>query len=230
MNLFVTGTDTGVGKTFITAGIAATLIQEGANVGVYKPAQSGASRDKNNNFIADDIEFIKKIAPDAKTKFSYLLETPAAPSVAADIEDIVIEKDTIKKDFEEFKKTCDITLVEGAGGLMTPFGKDFLAADIAKMLNLPIIIVARPDLGTINHTLLTVEYAKKRGLKIAGIIINNYPEGTADIAIKTAPMLIKKFSQVDILGVVPKNQNPFGTGIYELVSKHVNILSLLNFK
>jgi dethiobiotin synthetase len=230
MNLFVTGTDTGVGKTFITAGIAASLINDGAKIGVYKPAQSGASRDKNKNFIADDIEFVKKIAPNAKTKCSYILEVPAAPSVAADIEDVTIEKDVIKRDFEELKKTCDITIVEGAGGLMTPYGKDFLAADIAKMLNLPIVIVARADLGTINHTLLTVEYAKKKGLKIAGIIINNYPEGTTDIAIKTAPMLIQKYAQVDVLSIVPKNQNPFGDGIFELVSKHVNIAGLLSAK
>ncbi len=230
MNLFVTGTDTGVGKTFITAGIAASMLNEGATVGVYKPVQTGASRDKNKNFIADDIEFIKKIAPNVKTKCSYILEIPAAPSVAADIVDVTIEKDVIKKDFEELKKSCDITIVEGAGGLMTPFGKDFLAADIAKMLNLPIVIVARADLGTINHTLLTVEYAKKKGLKIAGIIINNYPEGTNDVAIRTAPMIIQRFAQADFLDIVPKNQNPFGTGILELVSKHVNILGLLSAK
>lgn len=230
MNLFVTGTDTGVGKTFITAGIAATLIAEGATVGVYKPAQSGSTRGKDKKFIADDIEFVKKIAPNARVKCSYILETAAAPSVAADIEDVVIAKDTIKKDFEELKKACDITLVEGAGGLMTPYSKDFLAADIAKMLNLPIIIVAKADLGTINHTLLTVEYAKKRGLKIAGIVINNYPEGTTDVAIKTAPMIIQRLAQVDVIGIVPKNQNPFGDGIYELVSKHVNIASLLSAK
>jgi dethiobiotin synthetase len=230
MNLFVTGTDTGVGKTFITAGIAASMLNEGATVGVYKPVQTGASRDKNKNFIADDIEFIKNIAPNVKTKCSYILEIPAAPSVAADIVDVTIEKDVIKKDFEELKKSCDITIVEGAGGLMTPFGKDFLAADIAKMLNLPIVIVARADLGTINHTLLTVEYAKKKGLKIAGIIINNYPEGTNDVAIRTAPMIIQRFAQADFLDIVPKNQNPFGTGILELVSKHVNILGLLSAK
>jgi len=230
MNLFVTGTDTNVGKTFITAGISATLTAEGAKTGVYKPVQTGATRGLDKELLADDIEFIKKIASEAKTKCSYILEAPAAPSVAADIEDLKIEKDTIKKDYEELKKSCDIVIVEGAGGLMTPFGKDFLAADIAKMLNLPIVIVARAELGTINHTLLTVEFAKKKGLKIAGIIINNYPEGTADVAIKTAPMIIQKYSQVDIVNIVPKNQNPFGAGIFELVSKNVNIAGLLSIK
>lgn len=228
MNLFVTGTDTGVGKTFITAGIAATILNQGASVGVYKPAQTGASKSANKKLIADDLEFIKKIAPQARTKYSYLFDTPAAPQVAADVENIVIEKNIIKKDFEDLKRTCQITIVEGAGGIMTPFAKDFLAADIAKMLNMPILIVARPDLGTINHTLLTIEYARKKGLKIAGVVINNYPEGTADITIKTAPMIIQKLGQIDNLSIVPKNKNPFGHGIVELVSKHIDVNLLFN--
>jgi dethiobiotin synthetase len=223
MEIFVTGTDTDVGKTFITAGIAATLASQGVSVGVYKPAQSGASMGPDKKRVADDLEFVKKHAPTVKTKASYILEIPAAPSVAADVEDIAIEKDVIKKDYEEFKKTNEVTIVEGAGGLMVPFGKDFLCSDIAKMLNLPVLIVAKPDLGTINHTLLSVEYAKKKGLKIAGIVINKFPENTADISIKTAPMLIQKFSQIDKVWTVPQNQNPFGTGIMELVSKNINI-------
>lgn len=223
MELFVTGTDTGVGKTFITAGIAAALIAEGARVGVYKPAQSGAPKGFDKKLIAEDLEFVKKVAPQVKTKASYILELPAAPMLAADIEGIIIEKEVIRKDYEEFKKGCDITIIEGAGGLMVPFAKDFLAADIAKMFNTPILIVARPDLGTINHTLLTIEYAKKKGLKIAGVVINNYPEGTTDIVLKTVPMMIPKFSDINYIATVPKNPNPFGLGVAELVAKHLNV-------
>lgn len=226
MNLFVTGTDTGVGKTFITAGLAAALLAEGAKVGVYKPVQTGAKKGFNKQLISEDIEFVKKIAPNVLTKVSYILEIPAAPMVAADIEDIIIDKHIIKKDYEELSKTCDIVIVEGAGGLMVPFSKDLMTADIAKMLNLPILIVARPDLGTINHTLLTTEYAKKKGLKITGIAVNNYPEGTKDVAIKTAPQIIQKFSEVAYVATVPKNQNPFGAGIAELVEKHLSTARL----
>lgn len=220
MNVFITGTDTGVGKTYITAGIAATLAKQGAKVGVYKPAQTGAK-------TPEDMDFVKKIAPTVITKCSYVLDTPAAPTVAADIQDIEITKDTIKKDFKELDNKTDVTIVEGAGGLLVPCGKDFTIADVAKMLNLPTIIVARPDLGTINHTLLTVEMARKKGLKVQGIIINNYPSETTDIAIKTAPMIIQKFGQVDILGIVPRNPNPFKDGILELVSENVNITGIM---
>ena len=223
MNLFVTGTDTGVGKTFITAGIAAELASEGAKVGVYKPVETGAPKNADKKFFSNDLEFIKKIAPQVQTKSSYLLEIPAAPMVSADVEDVVIEKNIIKKDYEELSKTCDIVIVEGAGGLMVPFAKDFLAADIAKMFNMPVLIVAKPDLGTINHTLLTIEFAKKKGLKIAGVVINNYPENTTDVAIKTAPMIIQKFSDIPYLATVPKNLNPFGAGVAELVAKNLSI-------
>lgn len=228
MDLFITGTDTGVGKTFITAGIAATLDSQGVATGVYKPAQSGASMGADKKRIADDLEFVKKLSPKIKTKASYILEIPAAPSVAADVEDITIDKEVIKKDFNEFKKGNDVTIVEGAGGLMVPFGKDFMCSDIAKMLNLPVLIVAKPDLGTINHTLLSIEYARKKGLKIAGVVVNNYPEGTTDVAIKTAPLLIQKFGQLDKVWVVPKNQNPFGTGIAELVAQNISINRLFS--
>lgn len=226
MNLFVTGTDTGVGKTFITAGIASALINEGAKVGVYKPVESGAKKGLDKKLFSSDLEFVRKTAPQAKTKVSYLLEIPAAPMVAGDIEDIKIEKDTIKRDYEELARSCDIVIVEGAGGLAVPFAKDFLAADIAKMLNLPILIVAKPDLGTINHTLLTVEYAKRKGLKIAGIAINNYPENTTDIAVKTAPMIIQKFSEVEYITTIPKNMNPFGAGVGELVANNLSVARL----
>lgn len=223
MNLFVTGTDTGVGKTFITAGIASALISEGVKVGVYKPVESGARKGVDKKLFSNDLEFVKKTSPQVQIKNSYLLETAAAPLVAADVEDITIEKEVIKKDYEELSRNCDVVIVEGAGGIMVPFGKDFLAADIAKMLNIPILIVARPDLGTINHTLLTIEYAKKKGLKIAGIVINNYPEGAVNISVKTAPMIIRKFSDVDYIATVPKNMNPFGAGVAELVSNNLNM-------
>lgn len=220
MNVFITGTDTGVGKTFITAGITASLIQQGAKVAVYKPAQTGAK-------TAEDIDYIKRIAPSVATKCSYVLEPAAAPTVAADVMGVEISKDTIKKDFNELKNLADITIMEGAGGLMVPFGKDFTICDVAKMLKLPTIIVAKADLGTINHTLLTVEMARKNGLKVLGVIINNYPQDTKDIAIKTAPMIIQKFGDVEILGIVPRNQNPFENAVVELVSENVNISSIL---
>lgn len=228
MELFITGTDTDVGKTFITAGLAASFASAGAKVGVYKPAQTGATRPN----YSEDLEYVKKHVPNIITKASYILPTPASPMVSADVElvKVSIDKNIIKKDFEGMKNMCDITLVEGSGGLMVPFAEDFLAGDIPKMLNIPIVIVTRATLGTINHTLLSVEYAKKKGLKISAIVINNYPEGTKDIAIKTAPMIIQKLSGVDYVPIVAKNKNPFGMGGIEIVKSSINTDRLFDKK
>ena len=202
MQIFVTGTDTDIGKTVVTAGLAAVMQSLGYKAGVYKPFQSGAT--VQNGFLASpDLAYVKKLDLYVETACTYLLKAPTAPFVAAVLENTEMNLDAIKKDYEILKNKCEVTLVEGAGGLMVPATEDAFMADIAKLLDIPLLIVARADLGTINHTLLTINEAKSRGLDIAGVIINRYPKGTNDVAIKTAPKLIQEYSGVDIVGVIP---------------------------
>jgi dethiobiotin synthetase len=104
-------------------------------------------------------------------------------------------------------ETCDFVIVEGAGGISVPINPSLTIKDLIKVLDLPILIVARPSLGTINHSILTVEYAKKYNLRIRGIIISGYPSNTEDITIKTAPQIISNFSQQEILGIIPYIKN-----------------------
>lgn len=203
MNLFITGTDTDVGKTIITAGIAAVMQSLGYSTGVFKPLQSGAIK-KNNEFISPDLNFVSLIDPNIKTKYSYCFHPPTSPYLASIIEKVQIDKKKIHADYNEFKRECDFVLVEGAGGILVPVQHNYLMADLSKELNIPLIIVARPDLGTINHTLLTIEAAKSRNIEIAGVIISNYPSNTKDISIRTAYHFIKEFSGVEILGTLPK--------------------------
>lgn len=201
MNIFVTATDTDVGKTFVTAGLAAIMQSLGYRAGVYKPIQSGAIV-KNSFLIAPDLAFIKKIDPYINTLSSYVMKAPVAPSLAAELEDVKIDMDVILRDFNTLSAKCDTVLVEGAGGIMTPCAPGILISDIAKALNLPLLIVARPDLGTINHVLLTINHAKDAGLNVAGVIINKYPEGSTDMAIKTAPRLIEEYSDAKVVGII----------------------------
>lgn len=198
MSIFITGTDTNVGKTLVTTAIAVSLKNSGYSVGVFKPIQTGS-------FL--DTEFVKSTDKNIITKVSYSFKMPAAPSLAADFEDVVIDIDKILSDYEKLKSECDIVLVEGAGGILVPIKDDFLMRDLIKAMDLPLLIVARPDLGTINHTLLTIEAAKAKGIKILGIIISNYPDKTEDLAIKTAPEIIKKHSKEKILGFLPSIDN-----------------------
>jgi len=173
----------------------------------------------------NDLEFIKSADESILTKASYNFKEPAAPSLAAYLEGIDIDIDKIIEDYKELGKKCDFVIVEGAGGLLTPIKDSFSMRDLAKTLNLPLVIVARPNLGTINHTLLTIEAAKNKNIKIAGIIISDYPSGTENIAIKNAPDMIKELSGEKILGILPKiedlNNNP--AVLKDMFLKHINI-------
>src|SRR3989339_782450 len=203
MSIFITGTDTNVGKTVVTAGLAAVMQGLGYSMGVYKPVQTG-SVNAGEGLISPDLHFVHSIDPYILTKSSYDFITPVAPSLAASIEGVEIRVNNFVKDCNDLKKNCDLVIVEGAGGILTPVYKDFFIRDLIKLLNLPLLIVARPDLGTINHTLLTIEAAKNHNIDILGVVISNYPLDTTDIAMKTASEIIESLSGVKILGILPK--------------------------
>ncbi len=202
---FITGTDTGIGKTVITAGLADCLKQRGINAGVMKPVQSGAIRKGPVLVSADALLAVKTAGVDDPLELvnPYCLEAPLAPKVAAELAGVKINPDRITDAYHQLRSRHELMLVEGAGGIMVPLAKGLLVADLILMLGLPAIIVARPALGTVNHTLLTVEYARARGIRTAGVIINNLIKETEEIAEKTAPALIAEFSGLPVLGIVP---------------------------
>jgi len=202
MNILVTGTDTGVGKTVVTAGLAGVMQSLGYEMGVYKPIQSGAEL-KNGKLVSPDLEFVRSIDRNIRTKCTYMLKTPCAPSLAAFLESVKIYKNRLKIDYENLRESCDFTIVEGAGGILCPISNDYMVRDLAKQLGLPVLIVARSGLGTINHTLLTIEAARLGGLDVLGVIFSDYPAGTNDISIKTAPEIISNLSSVKVFGCLP---------------------------
>lgn len=195
-SIFITGTDTGVGKTLIAAALAAVLKNKAIDVGVMKPVASGGR---------DDAELLIKgagVIDDITLVNPYCFETPVAPSVAAEIEGVRIDIEKIKAAYEELSRRHETLIVEGVGGLLVPIYKGYLVSDLIKDLNLPVIIVSRPALGTINHTLLTVRQARAKGIEVLGVIINNYDEAKAGIAEKTAPEIIERIGKVPVLGIV----------------------------
>lgn len=201
LSVFITGTDTNIGKTFITAGLAATLQSLNYTTSVYKPIQTGAAV-KGGFAQSPDLVFIKTMDPYIKTYSTYLLKEHALPVIASEQEGVVIDKNVIKSDYEEISKDFDACIVEGTGGIMTPVAPDLYISDIAKTLNLPVVIVVRPDSSTVNHTLLTVNNALSKGLNIRGVIINDFPENVKSLDVKTAPRLIEEYSDVKILGIM----------------------------
>jgi len=132
----------------------------------------------------------------------YLLRLPIAPSEAASFEGMEIDFQVIGAAFERLAARHDFVIVEGAGGLMVPLTSDLLVADLVDYLRLPLTVVARPGLGTVNHTLLTCFAARRLGLNLCGVVINNYPE-RPDIAEKSAPRLIDALAGAPLLAVFP---------------------------
>jgi dethiobiotin synthetase len=190
---FVTATDTAVGKTVVTAGLAAALRARGHDVAVFKPVQSGARAD-------DPAGDAALLGADCV----YAFAAPLAPLVAARAEGRTITLEPIVKRAEELAREHEVLLVEGAGGLLVPLADGLDLADLAVALGLPLVVVARSGLGTVNHTLLTIEAARARGLDLAGVILNGKSdESTADNA-----ALIEAGSGVRVLAQVPLLADP----------------------
>ncbi|OLN22181.1 dethiobiotin synthase [Domibacillus antri] len=199
---FITGTDTGIGKTIIAGGLAGVLREKGYDCGVYKPVQSGhlvhhpegdAARLKRLSGVEDPVELI----------CPYAIEEPLAPVLALKRAGQRVTLEDLQNGYVRLKEKHKCMIVEGAGGLAVPYVEDGLVVDAAKMFELPMIIVARPNLGTVNHTLLTIHYAIKRGIQVAGVIISGYREEMAGISEKTNPELIESYSGIPVLGVIP---------------------------
>ncbi len=225
--IFITGTDTGVGKTFITIGLLRALQKLGFNVCPMKPVETGCGTFNGRLVPADALKLVCAVEADEPLKLinPYRFKQPLAPAVAAELEGAVIRKQDIISAYKQLSKKYDITIVEGAGGIMVPVYKRYLFIDLIKDLNLPIVIVSRPGLGTINHTLLTIDAARNRGIDILGVIINHSAKIKNDLSVKTNPEIIEMLGGVPLLGTVPYAESPACTlsKIYSQIA--VNILN-----
>ncbi len=212
--ILITGTDTGVGKTFVAAGVIRAMKNKGINVCPMKPVESGCRTMRGNLVPADTLALIKAADVDEHLDLinPYRLKNPLAPAVAAQIEGITIRKSKILSAFKRLSKSYDMTIVEGAGGIMVPIYKKYLFLDLAADMKLPVVIVARPGLGTINHTLLTISAVQNRGIKVLGVIINYSEKIKKGLPERTNPLTIEKISKVPVLKIVPYSGNGKNTG------------------
>lgn len=202
--LFVTGTDTGVGKTVVTAALAAALRSEGRNVGVWKPVQSGALLGEG---ITDAERLLRGtgIEEPPEAVAPYTFEAPLAPALAAKQAGAAMTLDGLLAAGEPLAKRYDALLIEGAGGVAVPLTDTELVADLIAKLNVPALIVARPGLGTINHTLLTAALLRQRSIPIAGVVMNacDPAAGHSDPSIATNAELIERYGDLKVLGRFP---------------------------
>lgn len=197
--LFITGTDTGVGKTMVAAGLVASLRNSGLDIGVMKPIETGFRPRSSDAFF---LKRITGVMDPLETISPYRLKHPLSPFLAAEIEKVSIRFEKVSQAYHRLLKKHQAVLVEGAGGLLVPITRRTTMADLALRLSLPLLIVARTSLGTLNHSLLTIEVARRRGIEVAGLIFNHLVQRRG-LAERTNPSVIKNFLSVPILGEIP---------------------------
>jgi dethiobiotin synthetase len=191
-DLLVTGTDTGVGKTYVTAALAAACLASGRRVAVLKAAQTGDD---------DDAAWIGARVPGITVQTALRYDAAVAPSVAARLEGAPEPSlEPILAAARELRASCDGILVEGSGGLLVPINDRETFADLALALELPLLIVARPGLGTLNHTALTVAVARSLGLAVAGVIVCG-TSAEPDVAERTNMVELRRLAR--LLGAIP---------------------------
>lgn len=178
---FVTGTDTGVGKTVIAGLIAACAVGRGLNVSVFKPVETGLHEAHG----LSDCDFLKAAASSQQTVDEispYRLSLAASPHLAAEVEAVRIEPALIVERARSLLDASEMLICEGIGGLLAPLTESYTVRDLALDLQMPLVVVARPGLGTINHTLLTLEAAEAAGLKVRTVVMTPWPEVPDEIA------------------------------------------------
>ncbi|WP_371368251.1 ATP-dependent dethiobiotin synthetase BioD 1 [Sporomusa rhizae] len=205
--LFVTATDTEVGKTFISGAITAALRERGIKIGVVKPVASGCVTGINGQLVSEDANFLMAAAGMGEERRHEVnpvcLEPALTPAVAAEACGITIDVAKLNGACRHMLENSEVTVVEGVGGITAPIWQDYLVADMIEELGLPAVLVVRPNLGTINHTVLTAAYAKQRGIKLAGIIVNRWDEDKVTLLETSNVAYIERLTGLPVLGKFP---------------------------
>jgi dethiobiotin synthetase len=201
--LFITGSDTGVGKTLVTAAIARVLREQGRDVRVCKPVATGAEWCADH-WRSDDTCRLAEAAgdDDLDAVTPWVLPVPAAPPVAARQAGIVLTLEGLAEAVRRRARAGKPVLVEGVGGLLCPLTDNETVADLAAVLGLPLLVVVRRSLGTLNHTLLTLEVTRGRRLRLAGVVVNE-TEPVSGVAQETNVDELRRRLDVPLLCVVP---------------------------
>lgn len=200
--IFVTGTDTGVGKTLITGLLADYFIGKGRSAVTQKWIMTGST---------DDIRVHSKIMGLTSTEnrdliVPYSFKFAASPHLAASLERKLINEEKIKKAFLELSRRYDFVIVEGTGGILVPISRKSLLIDIVEVLRLPVILVVHNRLGAINHTLMSIEALKKRRIPIIGVVFNNLSK-TKKVILDDNQRIIEEISGVTVLGELLRSNN-----------------------
>lgn len=202
--IFVTGTDTGVGKTFVSALLVRALLDRGIDATYIKSAATGVTGDE-----AEDVSFVARFSGlqgDLSQMCPIRLKTPASPYAAACMENAHINIEDILQAVQKARAAHQFVVIEGVGGLLVPITKDYLVSDLIADLAAPVVVVSRPGLGAINHSLLTLDKLHNSGADVFGFLTCG-PSDNSDPSIPSNPAIIKEFSHTPFLGNIPSCDN-----------------------
>ena len=224
-SLFITGTDTDVGKTYITAGLAISLRKMSIDVGVMKPFAAGVAQKKG--FKSEDVEILSNAAQinDSESLVNpQFFPISASPYTAWKKLKIKPKIPLILSSFKKLSKKHELMLVEGMGGTLTPILKNYYIANLIKDMKIPTVIVTRSKVGTVNHTLMTVMMCQKYKIPIKGIIINNFDKGYPINQLKKD---LESLTGIKVLGSIPFIKDMSDKSLYRIFKKNIDMKSLL---
>lgn len=225
-SLFITGTDTDVGKTYVTAGLAVAIRKMNIDVGVMKPFAAGTAQKKG--FKSEDVEILSRAA---QTSDPESLMNPqffpiaASPYTAWKNLKTKPRINLILDSFKKISKLHDMLLVEGMGGIMTPILNDYYVINLIKEMKIPAVIVTRSKIGTVNHTIMTCKMCEKYKIPIKGIIINNFDEGYAENDLKRD---LRSLTGIRVLGSIPFIDDLSDSSLHKIFKKNLDLKSILS--
>ncbi len=207
--LFITGTDTGVGKTVVTAAILAYLQHQGQKTGVMKPIETGVDSECSSPANSDALFLMETggIEDPLAEVCPIRLKPAASPFQAAMIENRSIQPETILSAYRALSEKYDWMLVEGIGGVRVPIARDYGVVNLMRDLGLPAVVVARTQLGTLNHTLMTLDSLKQNGIPVRGVVFNQTGPKAPDAIEQDQPRLVEELSGTQVLGTFPYIDN-----------------------
>jgi dethiobiotin synthetase len=199
--VFITGTDTGVGKTFVSIKILQMFQENGLKPCYFKPVATGGVFHQNK-LVSEDVLKVKKktgLEEPEEVMNPLLYSIPAAPLISSELEGKPVQLNKIRMAYKSLSERYESIVVEGVGGIMVPLTESYLVIDLVKELDLPVIVVARAILGTINHTALTIRVLKDFGIKICGIVISHSGSMDQEVGEEASLAVIERITGVPII-------------------------------
>jgi len=225
-SLFITGTDTDVGKTYVTAGLAVTLRKMGIDVGIMKPFAAGTPQKKG--FKSEDVKILSRASQVSDPEYlmnPQFFKMAASPYTASKSLKVKVRVNSVLSSFKKLSKLHDMLLVEGMGGIMTPILKDYYITNLIKEMKIPTVIVTRSKIGTVNHTIMTVKMCEKYKIPIKGIIINNFDDG---YPVKDLTRDLQNLTGVPVLGSIPFIKDMSDASLNRIFKKNIDFKLLLD--